>query len=606
MDTSRFGRETKLDKKRKGVLAITAFMLIVASTFIKINLHSETVKAALAPAGTTPSNVTCTTPGDRGAGSCNVDVSTINSAFSGFMTFVLGDSGEMDNSDGGSPLPTWSINPSGAEANAVSSNDGISGSGTLAVPNSILIDGVGSPIPVTQMRTGNAASYISGSVTLIIPNSIIFVGEGNGNSPNTDVLFEDGGTAPLTVWAGGFGFESTSLTSIEFPGRLTRFGQVTSWTAHLTDVTFNEGDFPLTISQGGFGTVPGMTGTVTFPSNTILITGNAFSGTGITGVSFNDGGTNPLVISGGAFSCANLAGTITFPSNLATIDADTFQVQPGASCSAGHDNENLTNIVFTNPDLSGVSDEAFRAGTSFANSCSAGSTETAIIEFLGTDDTTPIFTTNDFGCGAYTNGPDASTGIDPTTGVGISGSLIGWRVSGWHLQQNLSDPAITFPWIPFSGAVAVNDLPVYGAWTELSGVSVSLPSGFAFVGDTIAVTVYGVYADGTQADVTNYISSLTSVDIATGASDTVVGNQVTFVQASTHEICATFQGETGCSTIEVSIGAPDTGIMGWIRRGGTARAIGAIWISITVGMTASAATFIVGRRLIKRIENKIN
>jgi hypothetical protein len=244
--------------------------------------------------------------------------------------------------------------------------------------------------------------------------------------------------------------------------------------------------------------------------------------------------------------------------------------------------------------MSGISDEAFRPGTSFATACSAGTTEVAIIEFLGTDGVTPIYTTNDFGCGAYTNGPGVSAGIDPKTGVGVSGNLVGYKVSGWHLLSDLSDTALTFPWVPFTGPVAVNDLLVYGDWTALEDVVVSLPSGTARVGDTVTVTVLAEYLDGTKADVSSLISSLTSKDIATGRADTVNGNQVTFVGASTHEICATFQGETGCATIKINprLTSPGTGFLTMTAGGAAASLVAAFTVAVTGA--------VVGRKVLRR------
>jgi|GEM_PF-4170334 len=611
---------------KKLLCAMSALALIATSGILIHNNRPEEVDATtgLAPAGSTPSNVTCTTPGVRGVGSCDVDVSTLpgTTGLSGKLTFVLGDSGEFSPPDAGSIIPSWANNPSGLEANAVTSGGlwdsdigatipGITGNGTLAIPNSILVDGVGSPIPVTQTRSGNALSYISGSVDIIIPNTVIFVGEGSGGSPNVSVQFEDGGTEPLTIWSGSLNIESTRLTTIEFPGRLTRVGQPSSWTKHLTNVTFNEGSYPLVISQGGLSVGAGSVNanlvgaSITFPSNTILIADNAFVNAGITNITFTPSGSNPLNIGSGAFSCTNLADTITFPSNLASIGEYAFWNNPSNyPCASGiTDSIGLTSVVFTNSlSIAGVSDEAFRPNTSFADSCSDGSTEQAIIEFIGPDGVTPIYTTNDFGCEAYTNGPSTSALETYTQN--------GWKLNGWHLMQNLSNTALSFPWTPFTGAVAVDDLLVYGDWTELQSVAVSLPVGTAKVGETIDVTVVAKYADGSQVDVTGQISSLTSADIATGNADKVNGNQVTFVQASTHEICATFQGVTGCSNIQVipaDVGAPDTGVLGVLEilgadevdvTGAARRAAFGIFAVIAVLAVASAV--FIGRKIYKK------
>jgi hypothetical protein len=487
---------------------------------------------------------------------------------------------------------------------------------------------------------------------IFIGHSILSSGDGNCGpsgtgsrcgSGITNVVFEDGGTEPLTIRESGFGSNIANLTTIEFPGRLTNLGDTScphGWPQTLTSVVFNEGDFPFTITNGQFtdctnlagtidlpsntvlvtngafsrmsisdftiadggayaltinnsafsntsvsgsvnlpsnttlltasgfsdanigsllfadgGTRPleissgvfgrtNISGNVNFPANTQLITTGAFSESSLTSISFADGGAGSLTIGEGAFQCNDLSGTITFPANLVGIDAFAFWRSPASiACATGFDNEGLEGVIFTNPggdSMVNVHAEAFRPGISFLNSCSTGITPVpAIIEFLGPDGT-PLLVENDFGCGMQIQDPGLS--------------LDGWALNGWHLNSDFSDPALTFPWVPFTGPVVVDDLLVYGNWAELSEVSVSLPVGSALVGETIAVTVYADYADGSSVDVTSQISELTSVDLGTGLSDLVEGNMVTFLRASTHEICASFQGVTGCSTIEVTVG----------------------------------------------------
>ena len=219
-------------RKRSIIAGISALALVAGvAVFNNIN-HENPADAALAPAGSTPSDVTCAAPGTRGSGSCDVDVSVIDPGLNGTLTFVLGNSGESDYGDGGTMLPTFNSNTSGTEAMAVNSGteamavnsgSGISGSGTLAIPNSILVNGTGSSIPVTQTRQGNIFVGISATATVIIPNTITFIGEGSGSDPDTGVtnmIFEDGGTEQLTLWGGGLGIGMPNLTEIEFRGRL--------------------------------------------------------------------------------------------------------------------------------------------------------------------------------------------------------------------------------------------------------------------------------------------------------------------------------------------------------------------------------------------------
>ena len=401
------------------------------------------------------------------------------------------------------------INPSGG------SSASVSGNGTLAIPNTIKINGAGSSLPVTQFAWGGIGSS-SFSGTLIIPNSVEIVRDGplSGITNATGLQFEDGGTSPLSFTSSGGSYfvdfgnnNSASIGTVEFPARLDYIANSAFCGSYFDNIVFNDGPYPLTINNGAFCSMPYLTGTVNFPSNTTELSGTIFNNTPITGISFNDGGSYPLTITntaftgattligttinfpsnttridnqafirtgiygvsftdGGdfplsienaAFACNRIEGTVIFPSNLVSLGSTSFGGE--YDCGTNYpNNSGLDTVIFTNPggnSLTGVSDSAFRPGVSFINACSTGQNpETAIIEFLGPDGVTPIETTNDFGCGAYTNGPSA----------GVIDTVFGYRFNGWHLMQDLSDPALDFPWTPFANAVTVDDLLAYGDW----------------------------------------------------------------------------------------------------------------------------------------------
>jgi hypothetical protein len=335
----------KSTKAKSAIITMAGLALIATGAVINHNNSVDrSADASLAPAGSTLSNVTCTEPGVRGSGSCDVDISSLNPALSGTLTFQIGNTPAYEI---GTDTPGFNLTSSGSEAMLVDAGGNASGSGTLAYPNSILVNGVGSSIPVTR---AGAASGVSNSLsgTVIFPNTMIYIGQNilssgcDGPSDSgtacgsgiTNIQFEDGGTQPLTIMGGGFGTVMSGLTgAIEFPGRLTLIGQSNRWTYYLTGVVFNEGDYPLTITDGIFSnstsggnipTAPNLTGTVNLPSNTALITNGAFQDSGITGLTIADGGTFPLTITGNAFADSNITGNVNFPESTTLIDNSAF------------------------------------------------------------------------------------------------------------------------------------------------------------------------------------------------------------------------------------------------------------------------------------------
>ncbi|MDR0591146.1 MAG: leucine-rich repeat domain-containing protein [Candidatus Nomurabacteria bacterium] len=450
----------------------------------------------MAPDGTTPSSVTCTTPGPRGPSSCYVDASAIDSGLSGTIGFDFSGSA-----------------PAG-EADIVSGS--VTGSGTLAIPKSINVDGSGTIKTVTRMWQGGLSNSSTFSGTIIIPNTVQTIRDSAvGSAQNiSTILFEDGGTAALTIDAGAF-HSSKATNVVEFPGRLTYMGSGVFNYSAITGVIFNEGPYPLTLTQGAF-------------TNT-----------------------------------TDLTGAINFPANLNTVAAGAFHSDDDCQWFTPGQDTAIDTVKFLGDSITGVDNDAFKSGVKFITTCNANAAKTADIRFLKRDGSTTAHQENNFGCGAYVDQPSVSEA--------------GYKLLGWHLRADLSDAALTFPWTPYAGATLVENLPVYGDYTPLEEVDVAVPKTSFVVGESVNVSVFAKYGDASRDDVTNASTpTITSKDTASGQADNVSGTKVTFTHASEHQICATYDGRTGCVNVEVRrVGAPDTGFMAQVGKFGIGLAVAA-------------------------------
>lgn len=167
---------------------------------------------------------------------------------------------------------------------------------------------------------------------------------GNYNSL-TSVVFEAGGTEPLTIGNNAFS-EDKMLASIELPARLAPYtsytGEVYGGLANGAMVFQNaEALESITVEDGGIHYVDldgvvytadltelilcpaGKTGSVHIPAEVIKIHDRAFYGSKLEAITF-EGGTEPMTIGTEAFSQASKLKNIVLPTNVVSLGERAF------------------------------------------------------------------------------------------------------------------------------------------------------------------------------------------------------------------------------------------------------------------------------------------